>query len=287
MGRRHFRAATAHGSLAGWTDGRGEPLLVLHGGPGLEASYLDGQAAELASEFSVALFQQRGLPPSTEEGPFTLAQAIDDACSVMDHLGWERAHVLGHSWGGHLAFHLAVQRHERLHSVLAVDPLGGVGDGGMAVFGARIRERLAPADRCRFDELAALEGERGLGRDEQAEQLAIAWPAYFANPAAAPRPQRLAQCAPAGEELHAEVVEHLPRLERDLSTVTVPVGVVVGELSPMPPALAGLATAERIRGAWSWTVPQAGHFPWFERPGCVLEAARRLVRGRADSGDGT
>ena len=56
----------------------------------------------------------------------------------------------------------------------------------------------------------------------------------------------------------------------------VPVGVLVGELSPMPPS-AGIGTAERIPGAWSHVEPGAGHFVGREAPGCLLAAMDRLV----------
>lgn len=45
---------------------------------------------------------------------------------------------MGHSWGGHLAFRLAAARSERLFGVLAIDPLGIVGDGGRFAFEAEL-----------------------------------------------------------------------------------------------------------------------------------------------------
>jgi pimeloyl-ACP methyl ester carboxylesterase len=45
----------------------------------------------------------------------------------------------------------------------------------------------------------------------------------------------------------------------------------------MPPQEAGLVSAERVPGGWGVSVPDAGHFPWVERPGCVLSALTRLA----------
>jgi pimeloyl-ACP methyl ester carboxylesterase len=56
----------------------------------------------------------------------------------------------------------------------------------------------------------------------------------------------------------------------------VPFGVIVGELSPMPPS-AGTDSAERIPGAWWQVEPGAGHFVWHEAPGCLLAAMDRLA----------
>jgi pimeloyl-ACP methyl ester carboxylesterase len=45
----------------------------------------------------------------------------------------------------------------------------------------------------------------------------------------------------------------------------------------MPYDQAAGATAQAIPGCWLDVVDDAGHFPWFERPGCVRSALRRLA----------
>src|SRR5919199_2465802 len=108
MGYAPFTVTTDAGELAGHRIGHGPRVLLLHGGPGLSGDYLEGLVDELAGRFEVAVFQQRGLAPSTEDGPFTVSRAIDDVAAVLHGLGWARALLLGHSWGGHLALHVAV-----------------------------------------------------------------------------------------------------------------------------------------------------------------------------------
>ena len=115
--------------IAGLRAGSGPPVLLLHGGPGMGFDYLRDLADELAQENAVAWYQQRGLAPSAAAGPYSVANDVDDARRVLDELGWDKAYVVGHSWGGHLALHVAEALPERLFGVLAVDPLGSVGDG--------------------------------------------------------------------------------------------------------------------------------------------------------------
>ena len=117
-------------------------MLAVHGGPGMNYDYLDAAVLELAARYQVATFQQRGLAPSTLDGDFTVAEAVADIAAVLDGLGWETAYLVGHSWGGHLAFHAAAAIPDRLAGVLSVDPLGAVGDGGMAAFGAEMLARV-------------------------------------------------------------------------------------------------------------------------------------------------
>src|ERR1700759_3648109 len=131
MGAREVLSVAADGgSLGGWIEGAGPPVLLLHGGPGLNHTYLDGLGAELAAGFRVASYQQRGLDASTLEGPRTVAESVEDGVAVLEGRGWPQAWVVGHSWGGRLALRVAAERPGRLLGALAVDPIGVVGGGG-------------------------------------------------------------------------------------------------------------------------------------------------------------
>lgn len=276
MERVAFAVDTPSGELSGWVTGDGPRVLAIHGGPGMSYDYLDGAVLELASRYRVATFQQRGLAPSTEDGRFTVGEAVADIAAVLDGLEWETAYLMGHSWGGHLVFHAAVAIPERLSGVLSVDPLGAVGDGGAEAFGAEMLARVIDADRERARLLEEKDMAGELTPAEALEAFSLFWPSYFADPAAAPAmpPLRLSQ--PANQRLWNDLQARLPELESTLASIEVPLGVVVGELSPMPMS-AGTDSAERIPGAWSHVVPGAGHFVWHEAPGCLLAAMERLV----------
>jgi len=275
--RTAFSALSGTGEVAGWVAGEGLPAVLLHGGPGISYSYMDDAAAELIDSYRVVTFQQRGLPPSSEQGPFTIAQALLDIEAVLDHFGWERAYLVGHSWGGHLAFHAAVSLPHRLLGVLAVDPLGAVGDGAAASFGAEMESRMSEDNRRLAEELDARVRTRERTEADVIENFGLVWASYFADPAHAPPVPAVRWSLPAHVGLWAEMEEALPRLEQALPRVDVPLGVLVGAASPIPPQEAGLASAERIPRAWAVTVPGAGHFVWFERPGCLLQAMDRLT----------
>ena len=276
MERTSFTASTGSGGIVGWVAGHGPPVLALHGGPALNFDYLDDVVEEVGARHRVATFQQRGLAPSTTEGEFTIAEAIGDIVAVLDELGWDTAYLLGHSWGGHLALHAAAAIPERLSGVLAVDPLGAVGDGGTAEFVAELVVRMPEANRSRFDELEAKESSEGLSPAEDVEQLGLVWPSYFAEPSTAPPMPPVEMSQPAYEGLLADLNARLPELEAALPSIRVPVGVLVGERSPIP-TTAGTDTADRIPGAWCRAEPGAGHFIWFEVPGAVLAAMDRLT----------
>jgi pimeloyl-ACP methyl ester carboxylesterase len=272
-----FTTPVEGGQVSGWVDGAGVPVLLLHGGPGLSYEYLDGLAADIGDGYEIAAYQQRGIAPSMPDGPYDVDTHLDDVAAVLDALGWQMAYVVGHSWGGHLSFHVATAMPERLLGILAVDPLGAVGDGGASLFGEAMGARL-PADiRARAEELdeRAMAGE---GTEEDAvESLRLFWPAYFANVDDAPPMPPLRLSLDGYSKCWESLQEKLPSLEAALPGISVPVGIIAGAAGPMPVAESAMATAERIPGGWVEALPDAGHFPWLERPGCVRAGLDRLA----------
>jgi pimeloyl-ACP methyl ester carboxylesterase len=276
MERIPFTVRTDAGELSGWVAGEGPRLLAVHGGPGMSYDYLDDAVLELVGRYQVATFQQRGLAPSTVQGEFTVAEAVADIVAVLDGLGWGTAYLMGHSWGGHLAFHAASAIPDRLAGVLSVDPLGAVGDGGAEAFGDEMLGRVPEDARERARVLDEKDTAGTATPEEELESFALFWPSYFADPRSAPPMPRVEFSQPATEGLWADLTVRRPELESSLPSIRVPVGVIVGELSPMPPS-AGTESAERIPGAWSHVEPGAGHLVWHEAPGCLLAAMDRLV----------
>ena len=277
MERTAFDAPTRGGALGGYVVGSGPPVVLAHGGPGLGYEHLSSLADELAVGFEVAAYQQRGLPPSVTHGEFTVDEGIADVTAVLDHLGWGKAWFVGHSWGGHLAFHVAEAIPDRLHGVLAVDPLGAVGDGGIDAFWGEMVARVPADQRARVEELDAKDMDGTATTQDQEEEWDLVWPCYFADrDNVMPRPP-----LPMSPEAHVglwnDLKAHLPDLEAGLGRIRIPVGVVVGASSPMPAELAGARSAERIPGAWVQIVDGAGHFVWWEAPGSVRQALQRLV----------
>ena len=266
--------------IAGRRAGEGPPVLLLHGGPGLSFEYLRDLAEELAEENDVAWYQQRGQAPSAVAGPHTVATDVDDAGRVLDALGWETAYVVGHSWGGHLALHVAEAMPDRLLGVLAVDPLGAIGDGRWPEFDEEMLRRTPESLRARAQELDEL-AMKGLADAATAQEaMRLVWPAYFADPEAAPPMPELQMASERTGQMVPSINAELPKLEAGLPQIRVPVGFVHGSRSPMP-LEASTDAAERIPGAWVDVVEGAGHFIWVEAPGAVRASLRRLTAAEA------
>ena len=270
---------SCHGSSFPTTElGDGPALLLLHGGPGL-SDYLSAMPAEETAGWRRIGYTQRGLTPSPVDGPFTVAQHVDDAIAVLDSPGLDDAVVLGHSWGGFLGAALAMEHPDRVRGLLLVDLLGIDGDGGSAEFEAAMAARTPEESRRRAEELdeRAMAGE---GTEEEAlESLRMVWPAYFADPATAPpMPEDIRLSIPCYSQTYDDIVALLTGggLPARAAAYGGPVEILHGLGSPMP-AVAATATAACFPQGRATGLSGAGHFPWMEQPGCVAEALDRLA----------
>jgi proline iminopeptidase len=214
-------------------------------------------------------FQQRGLAPSALDGPFTVEQAVADAIAVLDELGVSSAVVLGHSWGGQLALHLALTHPDRVAGLVLVDGYGVVGDGGITELSQHLTERLAPESLPAF----------GAVVERLTEFLKLLWPSYFADQANIieyPAELRMSPLVNVG--ILGSAAEQLASgFAGKLAQVTAPAVLVLGEQSPFPVSQ-GEQTAALLPGAEVVIVPGAGHLPWHEQPGSVAQALSRVRR---------
>jgi pimeloyl-ACP methyl ester carboxylesterase len=281
--QRELRAEVPAGSITAWQAGTGPDVLILHGGPGL-SDYTAPLAAEFEHAFRVIRYQQRGLPPSVTSGPFDVDRHVADAVAVLDAAGADQAYVVGHSWGGHLAMHLAVQHPDRLLGLVVVDPLGAVPDGGAGDMERNLAARIPPERAARARELDE-KAMAGHGTAEDAlEGLAIVWPGYFAKPDQAPAMPPLGLSVECYAGTFGSILWHFEHktLEQQLPSLRVPTVLVLGADSPIPPEH-GIATAALIPGAQYRIEPGCGHFTWLERPGSV-RAALASIAGETRAG---
>ncbi len=98
--------------------GRGEPLILLHGN-GEDGSYFAHQMEPFAAHFRVMAVDTRGHGRTPRgEAPFTIRQFAEDLLAFMDLHGIAKAHLLGFSDGGNIAMVFAMAHPERVGKLI-------------------------------------------------------------------------------------------------------------------------------------------------------------------------
>lgn len=100
--------------------GEGEPLLLIHGFSVNTEFQWGSNLNKLAEDFHVVAMDVRGHGKSGKpHGAENYGQAIiEDAVRLLDHLGIEKAHVMGYSMGGAITLNLVANHPERVKSAI-------------------------------------------------------------------------------------------------------------------------------------------------------------------------
>jgi pimeloyl-ACP methyl ester carboxylesterase len=137
------RAPVPGGILEYETRGDGEPVLLIHGVLIADA-FLPLMNEAVLADYQLIRYRRRGYAGSAPAGGVpeeNIATAAADAVALLEHLGLERAHIVGHSAGGVIALQLALDAPERVHSLVLLEPaLLNISDG--PAFGEKVEPAL-------------------------------------------------------------------------------------------------------------------------------------------------
>jgi len=109
-------------------EGQGAPVILLHSGLG-NGDYFVNQIPPLAEQHEVVVMDSRGHGRSSfDDTPISYELMASDVLALMDHLGIDKASIVGWSDGGIIGLELAIHHSERLNKVVAYganfDPTG-------------------------------------------------------------------------------------------------------------------------------------------------------------------
>lgn len=98
--------------------GAGFPVLFITGLSGY-ASFWRDQIPAFSRSYDVIAYDHRGVGQSDQKGVASIIERLaGDAIGLMDALGVEKAHVIGHSAGGAVAQVLAIEHPQRVASIV-------------------------------------------------------------------------------------------------------------------------------------------------------------------------
>lgn len=257
--------------------GQGQPIIILHGGPGFDHNYLLPDMDRLAEAFRLIYYDQRGRGKSAwnvQPAAVSLQSEMDDLEALRVHLRLEQAALLGHSWGGLLALEYAVRHPERVSHLVLMNT-APVSYEDFQLFERHLSAREpTDAERMRVLESSAAFEEGDL------ETRAAYYRLYF-QPTLRPlelldrlsarlqvgwtKESVLAARATTGRlwEETAELPEYnlLPQITR----LRIPTLVLHGDYDFVPVACAA-HIADAIPGARLVVLPNCGHFSYLEHP---------------------
>jgi pimeloyl-ACP methyl ester carboxylesterase len=263
-------------------EGAGRPLVLLHGGPGLDGSVFFPQIAALAGD-GVRLLavdhRANGRSDAGDPARWSVPQMADDVEALIRELDLDRPIVMGHSFGSFVA-----QHHMAEYGSAAGYVLMGTVDSVEEL--ARIDERLAafePED-LREQVTRSWAQEATVQTAEESKQLmSDQLPFHMAEPEGALvrslqenvgaivfRPEVLRHFASGGEY---GLVDNRERLRQR----SVPVLVLSGELDRTTPAASAHRLAEILSDADEVVIPGAAHMLLQEQPEAALAALRAFL----------
>ncbi|GAA1960023.1 alpha/beta hydrolase [Microbacterium deminutum] len=118
----HLQVPVTGGELHALTWGSGDEVIVAIHGISASAVSVQPLADRLASRYRLVAPDLRGRGGSARlPGPFGMAAHAADMVALLDHLGIERATVIGESMGGYVAVQLTVSHPGRVERLVLVD----------------------------------------------------------------------------------------------------------------------------------------------------------------------
>ena len=244
--------ATPGGQLSYAVAGSGPPVLAIQGA-GVPGSGWRPQVESLAHQFRLITFDNRGVGKSSpDKDPLTIEQMAGDALAIADAERIDRFHLLGHSMGGLIAAHVALNSRSRVVSLALLNTFAnGAHATGlsarMVILG--LRSRLGTRSMRRRGMMRMIMPDQYI-RDHDPVALAGQLGGLFGRDLADQPPIISAQ-------LHAmSRYSAVPRL-RELSGI--PTLVMSGAHDPIAPPACGKEIASLIGGARFIEFPDASH----------------------------
>jgi proline iminopeptidase len=272
------------------TFGKGEPLVILHGGPGASHDYFLPYLLPLAKKNKLVFIDERGCGRSQKldsASGYTVENMVEDVEAVRRTLDLGRINLLGHSYGGVLAQAYALKYQQNLARLILCSTFHSTAKMN-EVFDT-IKARMVPELRQRIEKMEK-EGLYGHGKDYEKnrytdEYMIAAWgEGYFPylyqrNPDPNYDPVGNGVMSwdvyremwgSDGEFIidgNLKSVEYTDRL----STLTVPTLITAGDNDECSPSLSR-EMQQKISGSKLVIFPKSGHMTFVDQPSLFMAA---------------
>lgn len=214
-------------------EGRGEPLLLLHGFMGTGEDWVHAGRTVFAERFQLITIDARGHGRSTNpSGTITHRQCARDTLAVLDCLGIQSCKAVGMSFGGNILLHVATLEPRRIESMVIVSATPYFPAQARKVMGT-IRPEAQTAESWE-----SMRERHKLGDD----QIRALFEQQYA---------------------FSDSYDDMNFTPPQLSRITTPTLIVQGDRDPLYPVELSMDMYRALPKAALWVVPEAGHGPIF------------------------
>ena len=270
-----------------WVDsvGGGAPgakvVVLVHGGPGLSLTYLRIFDLLASPARQIVSYDQRGSGRSTApaDGDFGIGAQVSDLDAVRAWTGARQITVIGHSWGGYLAAAYTALHPSSVAALGLIDALPP--DVNAAVTGEELLGgRISQLQGQGFipDPLPPVTGNSCLADDEALTPAYLASPQEPVSPLVVWGSSCTESTATAATDAYVSDSAGFPALVAALGQWQGDALVMQGAEDPFGLGWSSTSVAELSSAQTQLViVPGAGHFPWIEQPGLVLQAVAQFI----------
>ncbi len=250
------------------TRGSGDPIVVLHGGPGFDHRQFLPYIWDLAEQHQVILYDQRGTGMSSgpvDAASISIDKFIADIEAVREAFGIQKMNLLGHSWGGILAMHYGIRHPDLLRSLILCSTAASV--ESFAEMRTNYEADRSPGDRDLLKQIQSSDDFQNGDARAVEEFWRVFFKPYFVD-------QRLvekmdlhftANTIKHGDAVAGHILQSIGDfdLHGDLSAIRCPTLVIHGSSDPMPVEYARGVHAS-IPGSDLVIAQESGHWPFVD-----------------------
>ena len=254
------------------TTGTGEPLVFVHEFAGDHRSW-EPQLRYFGRRYQCIAFNARGYPPSDvpeHESNYSQERAWRDILAIIDHFGFDQAHVVGLSMGGFSTLHLGLNRPDRARSLV----VAGCGYGAQKDQQEQFRQEAEAAAASMNEptlKMFANSYSVGSTRVQFQQKDPRGWEEFR---------DQLAEHSAMGSALTMRGVQKqrpsLYDLEEEMRQLEVPTLIMTGD-EDTPCLLPSLLMKRTIRSSALVVLPNSGHTINLEDPDAFNQAVDQFL----------
>lgn len=259
--------------------GDGLPVLVMHGGLGLDHTYLHPWLDPLGDVLRLVYYDHRGNGRSGRPPLDTLTheQMINDADALREHLGFEKVAVLGSSHGGFVALRYVLSYPQSISHLILLGSAPRF-DSRERVF-ANARRRGATPEIMRALEAAPESDDAWI-----AQKFKTIAPLYFHRPDAYLVERAFGRTVWSGSAgVRGRELTRDYNVEPRLGEIQTPTLILVGRDDFIAPPEHAERLHQGIVGSQLVVFERSGHFPYLEEPDTFFQTVRDWLRATSSN----